>query len=311
MRSRGISSQVRAAHSIAGDVSLVVALERSIAAASVSVPENVSITSWIDLQHQLTLEVFAARAVQGSGPVPAISSVEYLSRIESILGMSQSSFAIDLASVTNVIVALTPTIRSALVFRDIGGSAVPEGEVELGEIPYVILALHFLTCVAVAAGQRRVTYQTVVRLFADNRPLLVFLAKLTGPVAWREGSEVELTLDESAVRPHWELTQRLYIRFVKEILSGSSSSAAALVTALRPSLSDESTWIQFCRLLATHTWGRVVTSHSSIRSSGPARGGLRRRFRKWMIRHLHEDLVLLACRRSLHTRQRSTDRGSA
>lgn len=143
--------------------------------------------AFLDDQSALARE--SLRSAGGASVVVAedgLGSAAVLARrAAEALGTSEAELQPFEADVRRSVVALTPALRSALVFYQTGGPRVREGgAVGLDRVPAAVLAVAILAQLAKLAGMPGVTPQTVWSLFRVERALVWALAHLDAVPRW-------------------------------------------------------------------------------------------------------------------------------
>jgi len=235
---------------------------------------------------------FTRAAVRGSAPDAAVrdrarDDIEsFLVELHEVLGESPRA-GDDLPAVLRAMIAMTPAVRSQLIFLD--GMATHD---KLERIPRFMLALHTLAALAHEAGMAKIGCQTVLELRDTYRSLLLLLASADRVVAWRAGARIDIGVSGN------RRLQTSYLRAVKALLPGvQRRSPTPLGRVLREHAPQEGVErIVFLKLLARRVNGLVPLDDASS-SSGWLRHP-REAAKRWALRHLDPDvLTRLADRR--------------
>jgi hypothetical protein len=144
-------------------------------------------------------------AIFGSDTTPSLAA--YTKDLRSLLGVwPEPQFDQD-RSLANVLVALTPLIRSRFLFP----TEAVHAELSVSRLPFVLLALHKILALARQAGQE-ITYQTVQQMLGSFEPMLRVLAYADRPMAWNGKASINLsrTVDQHSYAS--------YVRTAKQLL---------------------------------------------------------------------------------------------
>lgn len=183
-----------------------------------------------------------------------------------------------LGSLIPTLVAITPALRADVLFRPPAPTA--KATLDVDNLPYALLALEVLARLAVAAGVRDVTYQTLSRMFQEHRTLLSLLARLNSTVVWDSARIVDLnfgTDHASSVR---------FMSLTKALLPGAQQRTpvplAELLVRYLPA--DDIERITFLRQLARRLAGTITTleKHREPALLDHLRAP-RRSFQRWFI----------------------------
>lgn len=219
-----------------------------------------------------------------------------------LLGVEQASQVNDSAS--RAMIAMTPYLRSRLLFDDNDADGASRMSVRIERIPYCLLALYVLvrTASSLSANQD-VQYQTVVRLFDDMLPLITMLASLSEIVEWRPKAPVPL--------PRWTQPglQRKYLRVAKALQPAAQrKNQMTLGNVLReyakPSSLEE---VVFLKELARQLSGRLSARSYATPWNGrvTVRTQVQSIVHQWGLTHLDENLLAAAYSRLGGIRKRS------
>ena len=287
MSAGGIATHVRESALAEADVPPLVALERRIL--------DHCEQDWHVTRYASSAAVqlaYTRAAVRGSAPDAAVrdrarDDIEsFLVELHEVLGESPRA-GDDLPAVLRAMIAMTPAVRSQLIFLD--GMATHD---KLERIPRFMLALHTLAALAHEAGMAKIGCQTVLELRDTYRSLLLLLASADRVVAWRAGARIDIGVSGN------RRLQTSYLRAAKALLPGvQRRSPTPLGRVLREHAPQEGVErIVFLKLLARRVNGLVPLDDASS-SSGWLRHP-REAAKRWALRHLDPDvLTRLANRR--------------
>lgn len=232
----------------------------------------------------------------------------FLEEVCELLGISRGVLARS-DMVTRTVTAVTPAVRSQLVFRGAGAQdrnaprALWDG-LELDRVPYLLAALHALAALAEQAGMRTVTYQTVFRLIHDHHALLFMLAYADCVVAWRPGLLIDLRL------PNDEDFQKPFIRLARALLPERNRKARAKLADLVCEVNrfEGVERLRFLQIVAQRLEGRVTSLERVGLEGRGARPNFRSSIQRWVIKQLGDEVLGAAmevARRRHDSRSRS------
>jgi hypothetical protein len=181
------------------------------------------------------------------------------------------------SDLTAILCAITPSLRSRLVFPREDTHNEFRCTLALERVPYALTALLVLMAHARAAGLRTVTWQSVGCIFDESQQLLRLLAHLDIPVEWRASDVVNLRADHKGP----------YMAIVKDLLPGiQRKRQQPLSLILCRHLPDDAVE----RAVALRSVARLVTNH--IVPIGDAVAGaragtlVRAAIQHWTLRHM-------------------------
>lgn len=288
MSAGGIGTHVGESALAAADVAPLVALERRILD---HCEHDWHVTRYAS--NAAAQLAFTRAAVRGSAPDAAVrdrarADIEsFLVELHQVLGESPRA-GDDAPMVVQPMIAMTPAVRSRLLFRD--GMVTPD---ELERVPRFMLALHTLAAFAHETGMAKIGCQTVLELRDVYRSLLLLLASADRVVAWRAETRIDIGVSGN------RRLQTSYLRAAKALLPAvQRRSPTPLGRVLREHAPQEGVdRIVFLKLLARRTNGRLVPLDDAPSSSGWLRRP-RETAKRWALRHLDPDvLTRLADRR--------------
>lgn len=285
----GISADVPRISGVAKGLDAVIHLERQVLALDVSSP----------------LEDFSAHAsrqldlTRNASPVETQTGGDLTRFTETlchVLQLDQLPEAFGRQGVAGLSVAVAPILRSHIIF---GHGRFP-AESSLGRIPHQLLILHMITSLAVEAGMEAVSYQTIMRLFSENRHLMHVLSLLNRPLAWKPNAPVDLGFGDVPA------DQRRFLVIAKGLLPAQQKRRNRTLGELLREVSDDSDPFEsyrFLRCLATRLAGRVVDIEDRQSELG-AKQSIRSKLDRFLLGTLDlERLRVIAERRTLAARQ--------
>jgi len=121
------------------------------------------------------------------------------------------------SELTQVMIAVTPYLRSRLLFRRMttsakGPQSVVRPIVDTSRIPYAMVCIYLLAEAAKTAGMKRVTFQTVSRLGTEFAPLVHVLSNVDRVMMWQRGAMIDPR------GPCSHETRLRFLRLVKDLL---------------------------------------------------------------------------------------------
>jgi hypothetical protein len=188
--------------------------------------------------------------------------------------------------VMRCVVAATPIIRSELVFRPVKAS-VDQAALTLDRVPYLLTALSVIVELAHQAGMRKVTYQTVMRLFADNVELLAVLAHLSCRTVWGPTEMIDLSMTGG------DSERSRYAAILKALLPAQQRNAQRTLAEILCSHIEVTGLdrLTCLRSVARRLNGRIMSmSEANKRRSRP--GGLRPLVQQWALSKLGQEQVM-------------------
>lgn len=203
----------------------------------------------------------------------------FMAAVLKILGVD-GPFAADVpASVTRVLVAVTPALRSEVLFADRG---IDECRLSADMLPRLLIAVWVIAGLAHHAGMQELTYQSMLRIVRNNSSLLEFLMYADSPVVWRRSAVVPIP------PTHDQRLQQCYFALVRALLSnGRSGDARSLADVVSDvPLGEGLARVTMLRRLAERTQGRLGTVWNPPREGRQAT--LRPRLQHWLLRRIPE-----------------------
>ncbi len=290
----GIYAEVPVCNGLLSDLDILISLERQVVDLSEQYMDQSHYAGFAAAQLDATYQTLRnLLPVNGPCPQPPADGVieRFLEQVCELLGFSRALAKRADALLTRTVTAVTPALRSQLVFRDAvqdrkAAPALWDG-LELDRVPYLLAALHALANLAELAGMRAVTYQTVFRLFHDYRSLLFLLAHVDCVVAWRPGVLIDLRL------PNDEQFQQPFIRLARALLPERNRKARIKLGDLVSEVNrfDGVERLRFLQLLAQRVEGRLVSLERVGLEDRWARPNFRSSFQRWVINHLSEEVL--------------------
>ncbi|MGH7467412.1 MAG: YkgJ family cysteine cluster protein [Longimicrobiales bacterium] len=215
---KAIDTQIHSFKPLLGNADSALQLEKAILALSESclMRGGEDWLGFVDEQRALTRR-FLERDRAGVGSKSQESPLtarEALYHMAQALGIPVSDVQALDEDVFSTIVAMTPSLRSQLVFiNEISSPNRMERERMLLRIPLILHALAVIAQLAKRAGMKEVSYQTVARLFREHLALLKLLALLDVVVTWDPSVRFQILLNQNNQR-----FQRDYIGVGKALL---------------------------------------------------------------------------------------------
>lgn len=274
MAAFGIRSSIHEAIATTGDV-------------DTAIKQEVQIRALCDeLSH---LAIYRPLAVEQlrllKGPVDDDSAETAVERFEhdmfEALGERPSREALMNPSLVTTMIAVTPVLRSQLLFLATRDRRAPEALVPACRIPYVLIALNALAALAIDAGMRRVTYQTVMSLFTGSRSLLAILACADQSMRWRPSSAVVWPLK------HEREFEPGYLAVVKSLLRGRHGQTLGELLSINAP-TDGPRRSVFLKQVARALIGRISAEAEDARGG---RWNPRRAIQRLTLQHLSPTLL--------------------
>lgn len=181
----GVRAEVRVVSPVVPDLRALVTLEKRIV--QLASEAHADYLDFLVAQHRA-----AMTGVGVSGPpltTRALTTFQALAT--DVLGIGPAATTLARADMTRVLVVVTPVLRARLVFRDSSGRTT----LTIDRVPFVLAALQLIVAVAGDAGLTLVTYQSVMKIFGEFRPLLELLATADQCVAFGARSKIDWSLD--------------------------------------------------------------------------------------------------------------------
>lgn len=172
MTASGINSRIRHVSPDGSTAADRLAVERAILAASRNLPPISSYEDFVLIQTSLKARLSAR---QGENNVDAEALEKFGFHLRKALGTWPSPKYESDGELLRLMIAMTPTIRSWLLFLT-EPSGELFGQTRSDRVPFLILALHKVAALALEAGMERVTFQTISRLFQTYLPTLTLLS---------------------------------------------------------------------------------------------------------------------------------------
>lgn len=252
-------------------------------------------------------EFFGAQlAARGRATGPAAKLPEgtdyvsgFLGRVCELLGTTPSLVDPQDSDLVRTMVAITPYVRSRMVFAPASGEGAPVLGVD--RAPHFAMAVHVLAALATSAGMGAVTFQTVTMLLRQFEPLLMLLASGDDVMAWAPNALIDLSATPEA---GW---QRPYLRIARALLPSAQRGAKRPLNAvfLEAAAFGEVERVLFLKEMARRIMGRVVPL-DAVPGAGRHRQRFRPALQRWALGNLGEELIGVAVdrrRRRLHVSQ--------
>jgi hypothetical protein len=289
----GIYAEVPVCDGLLPDLDLLISLEREVVDLSEQYMHESNYGGFAAAQLEATYRTLQSLRPGNVPPQPPTDSAfeRFLEQSCELLGITRGVLGRS-DMLTRTVTAVTPAVRSQLVFRSAGAqdrNAPPAlgGGFELDRVPYLLAALHALAALAEQAGMRAVTYQTVFRLIHDHQPLLFLLAYADCVVAWRPGFLIDVRL------PNEEDFQKPFIRLARALLPERNRKARAKLADLVCEVNrfDGVERLRFLQLVAQRLVGRVASVERVGLEGKGARPNYRASIQRWAIKHLGEEVL--------------------
>jgi Fe-S-cluster containining protein len=279
MRLSGIGARIPSASTDITDIDTLVHFERQVVELAEAHLTDSDFLSFAISQIELTDRTWG----QSDHRAARQRLVAYAALLDEIMSGQNVQASSPDPELDRTLIALTPFVRSMLVFR----SADDTAPIALDRVPYALVALRALTLHARAAGMPAITFQSLMHIFQPNRPLLALLAHTDCEVRWRPDASIELPLRDGS--PY----RRAYLRIVRALLHGSRDrTPGTLGQILCKHLdSDGIERAMTLKALARQLAGRCVEA-----GQGPAtarRRGFRVAVQQWVIGRFSENALLM------------------
>lgn len=271
---------------LTSDHERVVATEERIVAGSAVFFEAADIGGFLALQQDEML-----RGGFAAGNIDVSLTGQWLAEVRRLLPGVFDDLSHDEPEVARVVIATSPTLRAGALFPPRGK---PSLVFEIGAISRIAAVVYLLALVARRAGMKRVTYQTVMKIYRDNLGLIWLLVHLDWKLKWSSGAIANL----SYFRPH--ARYRAYLVALRQLQT--SRPAQSLGDVLLASLTREDQLTvpavkQMAHLFCDRL-GRDVSADVSLRDRARAR------LQRWLTNTLSPDVVLDAAFRISSARRR-------
>lgn len=135
-----------------------------------------------------------------------------------VLGVKATPEAMSNESLTTAMIAITPVIRAELLFLTKGNGHPLQPLVPLSRIPYLLLTLNAFGALAIDAGMRSISYQTLTALFIKSQALLAMLACVDLHVRWQPSSMAVWPLK------HDSEFEAGYLRVIRPLMRDASTA---------------------------------------------------------------------------------------
>jgi Fe-S-cluster containining protein len=286
MAVRGVANGIRRCSGIDGDADAAISLEREIVALSEEYGSTTSYRAFAaaQLRAGATRRPLASDPEDGLDLSSAIHEMDlFARRIADVLGVEASALSAPDSSVDELMIALTPVLRSELVFREpASADADCLKIVDQRNAAKLMLLVYMFTSLACRSGIRSVTYQTATKLLRNFHATLLLLVNVDAVVGWRHDAKIDLSIPPSQM-PY----KRAFMRIAQEL-------ARAETTRQRQPLGDllceHNTWdgverVGFVKFVAQRLHGQIrPIDERSARMKLPQR--LRSELRRWAMARL-------------------------
>lgn len=289
MSSQGISTEIPD-HTEAGlRVESVVGLERIMVSLS---EEYASSTRYRDF---FRAQLAATRRFLGQSALAESENESYadgfLEQVCSILGTALTVVDPHDPVLARATIALTPLLRSKLVFRD-PKSGDKRGSISIARVPHFVIAAHAIAAVAKDVGMDLVTFQTIMKIAHEFEPLLLVLAHADCAMTWVPGMMLDLPV------PRNKTFELAYLRVARALLPSTQRATQRPLSAiLREADSFDSVErILFLKVVARRLKGRIMRL-ADLSNSTRVRSKVRPAVQRWALAHLDEQVLSLAYQR--------------
>jgi hypothetical protein len=277
MSARPVGGAIPKANPVRLDCGALLALERQIQALAEGHHSQAGYLSLCASQLALTRSVVRGKSAGDDGPLSEEQEVAgFVGRLGEVMGSPLPAAAGD-PDLTALLCAMTPSLRSRLVFPREDTRHEFRCTLALERVPYALTVLLALMAHARAAGLRTITWQSVGCIFDESQQLLRLLAHLDVPVEWRATDVVDVRADPKG----------LYMAVVRDLLPGiQRKRQQPLWLVLCHHLPDDAVE----RAMALRSVARLVTNHIVPVGDAlaEARAGTRVRaaVQHWALRHM-------------------------
>jgi hypothetical protein len=283
MAAHGIFAKVPTAAPPVGIASLV-ELERRIVSSSEAHLASGDYVAFAIDQATLTTAVVDDRATREADASRDV--MRYLDLLHRLLGTSPGADASRDAAVTHTLIALTPALRAHLALPS---TAQPLPGNELDRLPRLLLALQALAGLAVDAGMRHLTCQSLLQLFFTNLSLLQFLARADRHLMLAAHASPAAV---GSLRREW---QSRYLDIFRALLPARMRRRSLAVGEIVCAAADlepvERTL--FIKRVAQLLDGQLVPCTANRTA------GVRARLRQWIVDAVDDDTILALAHRRL------------
>jgi Fe-S-cluster containining protein len=246
MASPGIAARVPECVPSHGEPDTVIELERRV----VELAERFDVRAgYLAFVHeQLRLEELAG----GGWERHAVPNAQTTVEMARALGATGADGAPGDPALVRTMVAMTPFLRSRLLFRDPSAAHVPS--LDRTRVPLAVLSLYLFAETARACGMQRVTFQTISKLAHDLDALAQLLANADAVMMWQRGAPIDPAAFEGS-----EL-RMAFIKLAKALLPAAQRRRRAPLgdLLLDHAPQDCLTRLLFLKVVATHLVGRLV-----------------------------------------------------
>ena len=205
MTSQGIAAPIPECHTYAADADNVIAEERAIVSASERFPREGAYIDWLVIQGRLS----SAGLDETEERLRLVRTCVLMSNLLDVPGDPVASGDSELL---HTMVAMTPFLRAQYAFSPRDPNVSLTHPLPRRRIPDAMACLFIVARAARAAGMRHVTFQSISKLEADFRQLVMLLARIDDVLVWRK----EAAIDFGAVSRPQE--QQGYLRVAKALL---------------------------------------------------------------------------------------------
>ncbi|MGH2396475.1 MAG: hypothetical protein ACRDFW_05715 [bacterium] len=288
MSGQGIAAHVNECKTVDDNVGQVIGFERRIVGLSEKFLQRDDYLEFVREQLRLH-ESGGMQRPDGEAP-----SLEAMLQVVGDLTDVPQTVALGCDSeLVRTMVAMTPFLRSQLVFRDVSPGHAPGSlQLEYARVALAVLCIYLFAEAARANGMRRITFQTISRLAHDFDSLARLLALGDAVVVWQRGVPIDVTSFE---RSEFRLA---FMRLAKALLPAvQRKRQARLGDLLREHVpADRLARALFLKEAARHLAGKLVPlkQEPTRRYNAGLRGRFATAVRRWVLANVHEEVLQAA-----------------
>ncbi|NOT07255.1 MAG: YkgJ family cysteine cluster protein [Gemmatimonadales bacterium] len=192
--------------------------------------------------------------------------------------------------VSRTMIAMTPYLRSQLVFSDCGAAASGARiEISVERVPLALLSLYLIVSTAASIGPTAPHFQTVTRLYDDFLPLLILFAHLHDSMVWHAEAPVPF--------PAWDSPdlQRRYMRIIRALQPGPARKRPARLYDIlhEHAMPEDADGLIFLKELARGLFGhlKVHGNHNKWTERVDVRVRIQSAIHRWALGHIDEGVL--------------------
>jgi len=292
MLRRGISTRVRHASTGGRDVAEVVARERNVVELA---ERSLNCGDYLTFAvAQMNLSRPADAHLEGVQNAAVHSLVQLA---HDLLGTPERATLGHEPDLVRTMIAMTPLLRSRLVFHETDGGAAARGlPLPEDRLPHAMIAAYLFTEAASRAGTAPVTYQTISRMFPHFEVLLKVLAQADMHLTWQKDAPIDVAAFATSER------RMQFLRLAKALLpQAQRRNSRALGVLLRSyAPADPVQRVLFLKEAAQAINGKLVPLDSASRFRAPLRTRVKTAIHRWSLMNLDD-----AGLRTLHDQPQS------